>query len=148
MRTLQLHIQFQQHRQTGKLVIVDDTSKLSASHNRQIVQWLHDVAVQKPGVKLFFDIMESVPDVDLHTPTVYRPIRFQAHRMSAEIPFMDGHKEIWEVKPTSQTDLEVNKNKWRAAEEACKVRGWKFKVFTEQGIDKLAVEVRRQALDD
>jgi hypothetical protein len=61
---------------------------------------------------------------------------------------MDGHKEIWEVKPSNQTDLELNKNKWRAAEDACKVRGWKFEVFTEQRIDRLAQEVRRQAIDE
>jgi len=63
------------------------------------------------------------------------------------ITFMDGHKELWEVKPTSQTDLEQNKNKWKAAQEACKIRGWKFEVFTEQRIEKLAQEVRRQNID-
>lgn len=74
----------------------------------------------------------------------------QAHKYVPDIfiTFMDGHKELWEVKPSNQTDLEQNKNKWRAAEEACKVRGWKFKVFTEQGIEKLGQEVRRQILDD
>lgn len=74
----------------------------------------------------------------------------QAHRYTPDlfVSFMDGHKELWEVKPTNQTDLEVNKDKWRAAEEACKIRGWKFHVFTEQGIEKLGQEVRRQAIDD
>lgn len=76
--------------------------------------------------------------------------RGHAHKYIPDlfVVFMDGHKEIWEVKPTNQTDLEQNKNKWRAAEDACKVRGWKFQVFTEQGIEKLAQEVRRQSLDD
>ena len=64
------------------------------------------------------------------------------------VNFMDGRRQVWEVKPSNQTDLEMNKNKWRAAEEACKIRGWSFEVFTEQRIDKLAVEVRRQKLDD
>jgi len=74
----------------------------------------------------------------------------QAHKYIPDlfVTFMDGHKEIWEVKPSNQTDLEVNKNKWRAAEDACKVRGWKFEVFTEQRIDRLAQEVRRQAIDE
>lgn len=74
----------------------------------------------------------------------------QAHKYIPDlfVVFMDGHKELWEVKPSNQTDLEVNKNKWSAAEKACKVRGWKFEVFTEQRIDKLAQEVRRQTLDD
>jgi len=76
--------------------------------------------------------------------------RGQAHKYIPDlfVTFMDGHKEIWEVKPSNQTDLELNKNKWRAAEDACKVRGWKFEVFTEQRIDKLAQEVRRQAIDE
>lgn len=76
--------------------------------------------------------------------------RGQAHKYIPDlfIVFMDGRKEIWEVKPANQTDLEQNKNKWKAAEEACKVRGWKFEVFTEQRIDKLLQEVKRQRLDD
>lgn len=74
----------------------------------------------------------------------------QAHKYTPDliVNFMDGRRQVWEVKPSNQTDLEMNKNKWRAAEEACKVRGWSFEVFTEQRIDKLAVEVRRQKLDD
>lgn len=73
----------------------------------------------------------------------------QAHKYIPDlfVTFMDGHKELWEVKPTNQTDLEVNKDKWRAAEDACRIRGWNFKVFTEQGIEKLGQEVRRQAID-
>jgi hypothetical protein len=73
-----------------------------------------------------------------------------AHKYTPDliVNFMDGRRQVWEVKPSNQTDLEVNRNKWRAAEEACKIRGWSFEVFTEQRIDKLAVEVRRQRLDD
>jgi hypothetical protein len=76
--------------------------------------------------------------------------RGQAHKYTPDliVNFMDGRRQVWEVKPSNQTDLEMNKNKWRAAEEACKIRGWSFEVFTEQRIDKLAVEVRRQKLDD
>lgn len=74
----------------------------------------------------------------------------QAHKYTPDliVNFMDGRRQVWEVKPSNQTDLEMNKNKWRAAEEACKIRGWSFEVFTEQRIDKLAVEVRRQKLED
>lgn len=70
----------------------------------------------------------------------------QAHKYTPDliVHFMDGRKQVWEVKPSNQTDLEMNKNKWRAAEEACKIRGWSFEVFTEQRINKLAKEVRRQ----
>ena len=64
------------------------------------------------------------------------------------VHFMDGSRSIWEVKPANQTELEVNKDKWFAAERACKVRGWGFEVFTEQRINKLEIEVRRQKMDD
>lgn len=76
--------------------------------------------------------------------------RGQAHKYTPDliVNFMDGRRQVWEVKPSNQTDLEMNKNKWRAAEEACKIRGWSFEVYTEQRIDKLAAEVRRQRLDD
>ena len=62
--------------------------------------------------------------------------------------FMDGSRAVWEVKPANQTDLEQNRNKWKAAEQACKVRGWNFEVFTEQKINKLEKQVRRQVLED
>ena len=73
----------------------------------------------------------------------------QAHKYIPDliVHFMDGTRAVWEVKPANQTDLEQNKNKWRAAEQACKVRGWGFEVFTEQRINKLELEVKRQNLD-
>jgi len=60
------------------------------------------------------------------------------------VQFIDGRTEIWEIKPSSQTVLEVNKNKWRAATKACKNRGWKFVVITEKGIDLLKKKIRDQ----
>ena len=74
----------------------------------------------------------------------------QAHKYTPDIlvNFMDGSKQVWEVKPADQTELEMNKNKWRAAEEACKIRGWSFQVYTEQRINKLGQEVRRQKIDE
>lgn len=73
----------------------------------------------------------------------------KAHKYTPDliVSFIDGQKELWEVKPSNQTDLEVNKNKWYAAEQACKIRGWKFKVYTEQKINKLAQKVRSQNID-
>ena len=60
------------------------------------------------------------------------------------VQFIDGSTEIWEIKPASQTLLEVNKNKWMAATKACKNRGWKFVVITEKGIDILKKKIRDQ----
>lgn len=62
------------------------------------------------------------------------------------ISYHDGRKEIWEIKPTNQTHLQKNKDKWFAANEACKLRGWKFKVITEKGIEKLKKKVREQLI--
>ena len=72
----------------------------------------------------------------------------QAHKYIPDIivTFMDGHKELWEIKPANQTDLEINKNKWFAAKEACKIRGWEFQVFTEQKINKLQKTIRNQEI--
>ncbi len=63
------------------------------------------------------------------------------------VNFMDGSRSLWEVKPSNQTNLEQNKNKWKAAEKACKIRGWKFEVYTETKIKKLEMEVKKQILD-
>jgi len=59
------------------------------------------------------------------------------------VTYSDGKREVWEVKPASQTILEININKWNAAARACDARGWEFIVMTEQGIEKLKNRVRR-----
>lgn len=51
--------------------------------------------------------------------------------------FDDNHKEVWEVKPSNQTDLPKNNAKWVACDNYCQMRGWKFVVITERGINKL-----------
>lgn len=101
---------------------------------------LYKVLDQHDGVMSFY----SEP---FHIDYVHRG---QAHKYIPDliVHFMDGSRAIWEVKPANQTDLEQNKDKWRAAEEACRVRGWSFEVFTEQKINKLEKEVRRQSLDE
>jgi hypothetical protein len=63
------------------------------------------------------------------------------------VTFLDGHKELWEVKPSNQTSLEVNQNKWYAAKEACDLRGWKFEVYTETMISSLERKIRNQIID-
>jgi hypothetical protein len=51
--------------------------------------------------------------------------------------FNDNHKEVWEIKPSNQTDLPKNNAKWVACDSYCQMRGWKFVVITERGINKL-----------
>jgi hypothetical protein len=73
----------------------------------------------------------------------------QAHKYIPDIlvTFLDGHKELWEVKPSDQTHLEKNQNKWFAANEACKIRGWGFSVCTEKKMSQLEKIIRNQNLD-
>ncbi|MFX7785115.1 TnsA endonuclease N-terminal domain-containing protein, partial [Acinetobacter baumannii] len=42
------------------------------------------------------------------------------------VQFADGHVEVWEIKPASQTAYEVNDAKWTAADKFCEARGWHF----------------------
>lgn len=58
------------------------------------------------------------------------------------IKFADGHVEIWEIKPASQTMLPKNEAKWSAANGYCFTRDWKFIVITEVGINKLKKRIR------
>ncbi len=60
------------------------------------------------------------------------------------VTFYDGRVEVWEIKPANQTLLEVNQNKWAAANNACIARGWKFVVQTEKGIEQLRQKVKKQ----
>jgi hypothetical protein len=62
------------------------------------------------------------------------------------IAFLDGHKEVWEVKPSNQTALKKNQDKWFSAKAACEARGWGFEVVTEQLIEKLKKKVKTQHL--
>jgi len=53
------------------------------------------------------------------------------------IIYQDNHKEIWEIKPSNQTDLPKNNAKWVACDNYCQSKGWRFVVITEKGINKL-----------
>lgn len=60
------------------------------------------------------------------------------------VKYIDGSTYLYEVKPASQTSHEKNVDKWFAAEEACRKKGWVFEVLTEQGIEKMKCKVKRQ----
>lgn len=57
------------------------------------------------------------------------------------VQFRDGHTEVWEIKPQSQTSYDVNDAKWTAADKFCEARGYHFEVKTEQGIKMLRKEL-------
>jgi hypothetical protein len=50
------------------------------------------------------------------------------------VEFSNLKKELWEVKPKSQTKLPKNLAKWNAADQYCKKRNWEFMVLTERGV--------------
>ncbi len=62
------------------------------------------------------------------------------------VEFTDGRKEIWEIKPSSQTTLKKNKAKWKAMNTHAKENGIEFVVITETGIGKLKQKVKKQRL--
>jgi len=62
------------------------------------------------------------------------------------VRYNDGHVEVLEIKPASQTLLEVNQDKWYAANSACQTRGWNFVVITEVGIDKWKAKIKNQRM--
>lgn len=60
------------------------------------------------------------------------------------VSFLDGHREVWEIKPSSQTHLPINEDKWHYAAKACASRDMDFVVMTEKGISKLKKQVSLQ----
>ena len=60
------------------------------------------------------------------------------------ITYKDGSVEIWEVKPSSQTQIAMNKSKWSACNSYCMARSWRFMVLTEKGLRKLRDKISKQ----
>jgi hypothetical protein len=58
------------------------------------------------------------------------------------IAFKDDHYEVWEIKPSNQKMLEMNKAKWMACESHCESRQWKFKIISEDEIRRLKQQAR------
>ena len=92
--------------------------------------------------KAVFECLDVLPEIEAYVVEPFKiPYIFDAgvHEYTPDliVTFRDGHKELWEIKPISQTLLEQNQCKWKAAAAACLTRGWKFVVITEKGINKL-----------
>jgi hypothetical protein len=92
--------------------------------------------------------LELLPEVVAYdVETIKIPYWFQGKRYKYipdfQIVMTNGGIEIWEVKPATQTTWPKNEAKWKAAEEYCRIRGWKFMVLTEVGMGKLKHKVRR-----
>jgi hypothetical protein len=63
------------------------------------------------------------------------------YRPDLLVVYTDGRKELWEIKPHDQQHLQINKDKWHAAENFCQEQGWDFVVVTEAAIEKLKASV-------
>jgi hypothetical protein len=96
-----------------------------------------------------YEVLEALPDVvtydaePLEIPYLFNG-KSKRYRPDLSILFADGHKEIWEIKPATQTALPVNEAKWTAANTYCQNRGWEFMVLTEVGFGKLKRQIKRQ----
>lgn len=97
-----------------------------------------------------YECLEVIPEVVAYDVEPLKggiPYLFkgEAHHYFPDLSlqFNDGHVEIWEVKPASQMELEINQAKWNAATQFCDSRGWDFIVINEIGITKLKNRVRK-----
>jgi len=99
-----------------------------------------------------YECLESIPEVIRYDVEPFKdgipyisPNDAQQHKYFPDlsIQFADGHIEVWEIKPASQTDLEINRAKWESANKFCEARGWDFIVITEVGLGKLRKLAKR-----
>lgn len=89
-----------------------------------------------------YEVLENFDDVvkyEVESLAIEYFFKGEKHNYLPDIKlyFRDGHKEIWEIKPSNQTGISVNEAKWVACMEFCKSRGWDFKVITEMGLERL-----------
>jgi TnsA endonuclease N terminal len=121
----------------------------------------HFVSAKNNGKEFYYrsgyecevlECLERIPEVIAYDVEPFKtgiPYLFKGEQHhyfpDLSLQFADGHIEIWEIKPASQTLLEVNNAKWQAANVYCTARDWKFIVITEVGIGKLKSLVRRTA---
>jgi hypothetical protein len=97
----------------------------------------------------FYECLEAIPEVQsysvepLSIPYVAPDGQLHHYFPDIFIKFTNGASEVWEIKPSSQTTLPINKAKWIAATKYCEARGWTFIVATEKGLGKLKARIRR-----
>lgn len=102
-----------------------------------------------------FECLEVIDEVETYDVEPFKqgiPYLFEGEMHNyfpdASVKYIDGHVEIWEIKPSSQTALAVNQAKWGAAEAYCATRGWEFIVITEKGLEKLKNLARKNIFTD
>lgn len=103
--------------------------------------------------KKYYELLDQDQDVvAFYTEILNIPYYFKGELKTylpdLIIQYVDGHKEVWEIKPSSLTTLAINEAKWTYAMEYCQKRGIKFSVWTEKaGLGKLEKKIRDQKLN-
>lgn len=98
----------------------------------------------------FYDCLEQDSDVIAYQAEPLKVPYYWQGKWHDYIPdllveFTDGSKEVWEVKPSQQTDYDQNKAKWTCANNYFENVGMKFIVQTETVLDKYKVKIKRQS---
>lgn len=96
-----------------------------------------------------YECLEALPEVlsyDVEPFKVQYSFEGESHEYNPDlcVLFVDGHTEVWEIKPANQTHLPRNNAKWTACQQYCQQRGYTFMVLTEVGIGKLKIKVKNQ----
>ena len=94
-----------------------------------------------------YECLEQLPDiVSYDTEKLRIPYYINGERHEylpdLQIIFTDGHIEVWEIKPATQTSIPKIVAKRAAAIQYCSIRGWKFQTITEKGIGILKNKVK------
>lgn len=97
----------------------------------------------------FYKCLEEDPDIKTYKIEPFKVPYFWQGEWHNYIPdilveFIDGVKEIWEVKPGVRTNDEQNLAKWNSADAQAKNIGWRFVVQTEVGLDKYRAKLKKK----
>ena len=97
-----------------------------------------------------FECLEQIPEIIAYDAQPFKsgiPYLYKGDQHhyfpDISIQFVDGHIEIWEIKPANQTLLPLNEAKWDAAKRFCQTRNWDFIVITEVGIGRLKSLIKK-----
>lgn len=89
-----------------------------------------------------YEALELMPNVKGYVAEPF-PIKYQFEGVVRNyhpdllIELVDGRREVWEIKPASQTERPVNRAKWEACAAHCRSYRYEFKVITEKGSSML-----------
>jgi hypothetical protein len=101
--------------------------------------------------KEVYTLLDEYNDVDSYevepqdcVTEYYWDGKMKKYHPDLKVRFKDGRIEVWEIKPSNQTDYPINTAKWDSCAKNMGQRGWTFSVKTEQGIERLKRKVKSQ----